>query len=791
MQRAGGRPRSGGIVLGCLLQLLLLGTARAGEPDPAEGLLETERKAAPEPTGAASAEDPLARGAELYRVGRLEEAAVAWQAAAQASQARGDTEGQVSALLRVADAQHSLGRYEEAVQTLGAAQAALGEGGPAAQRAAVLGALGNARIALGPPELARRQLEEGLALAREAKDPALAAAILTNLGNLEASQERYAEASRAYSESAKLAEEAGRPDLAARALANAARAALLAGEPPASVREPLARAQALVEKLPPSHDQAYLLVNLARSWLRLPGGAGNGDRSGLEHAHQALRQAEAVATEIDDPLALSYATGYLGHLYEERGRTDEALALTRRAIFQAEQAAAPESLYRWLWQAGRLHRARGQTAQALESYQASVEVLDGIRFEMARGYGTGESSFREAVGPVFFEYVDLLLASAPPPSEVAAHQARLLQARQTVERLKAAELRDYFRDECVDAVQAKVESLDQVSTTAAVVYPILLEDRLELLLTLPGGMKRTAVDVGAVRLTQEVRRLRSLLEKRTTLEYLPHARQLYDWIVRPLEPDLAGLGVDTLVFVPDGPLRTIPMAALNDGERFLVDRYALAITPGLSLTDPRPLDRESLQLFLSGLSEGVQGFPPLEHVPEELAGIQGLYGGDLLLNQDFQLKRVEGTLAEHDFNVVHIASHGQFSEDVSQSFLLTWDDRLTMDRLADYVGLFRFRETPIELLTLSACETAAGDDRAALGLAGVAIKAGARSALGTLWSVNDASSAELVTSFYREIRAGAPSKAVALQRAQQKLREDPDWAHPFYWSPFLLISNWL
>jgi CHAT domain-containing protein len=431
------------------------------------------------------------------------------------------------------------------------------------------------------------------------------------------------------------------------------------------------------------------------------------------------------------------------------------------------------------------------TTSLLESYRAAVEVLDGIRFEMARGYGTGEGSFREAVGPVFFEYVDLLLSSAPPPAELAAHQARLLQARETVERLKAAALRDYFRDECVDAVQSKVESLDQVSRTAVVVYPILLEDRLELLLSLPGGMRRATAPVGAEELTREVRRLRALLEKRTTLEYLPHARRLYDWVVRPLEPDLAGRGIDTLVFVPDGPLRTIPMAALHDGERFLVDRYALAITPGLSLTDPHPLDRESLQLFLSGLSEGVQGFPPLEHVPAELSAIQGLYGGDLLLNQDFRLKRIEGTLAEREFNVVHIASHGQFSEDVAQSFLLTYDDRLTMDRLADYVGLFRFRETPIELLTLSACETAAGDDRAALGLAGVAIKAGARSALGTLWSVNDASAARLVTEFYRQIQAGAPSKAAALQRAQQQLREDPDYAHPFYWSPFLLISNWL
>jgi CHAT domain-containing protein len=114
-----------------------------------------------------------------------------------------------------------------------------------------------------------------------------------------------------------------------------------------------------------------------------------------------------------------------------------------------------------------------------------------------------------------------------------------------------------------------------------------------------------------------------------------------------------------------------------------------------------------------------------------------------------------------------------------------------MDRLGETVGSTRFRERPIELLTLSACETAQGDDRAALGLAGVAVQAGARSALGTLWSVNAAAAAELLTDFYRELRPDSVSKAVALQRAQKKLIADPSYGHPFYWSPFLLISNWL
>jgi CHAT domain-containing protein len=187
----------------------------------------------------------------------------------------------------------------------------------------------------------------------------------------------------------------------------------------------------------------------------------------------------------------------------------------------------------------------------------------------------------------------------------------------------------------------------------------------------------------------------------------------------------------------------------------------------------------------------VQGFPALAQVPAELGSIQALYGGEVLLDEKFRASTIESELGQREFNVVHVATHGEFSADAEQSFLLTWDGRLGMDRLGQAVGHARFRDRPIELLTLSACETAQGDDRAALGLAGVAIQAGARSALGTLWSVNDVASAEVVGEFYGQLHGQPVSKAVALQRAQQKLLRDPNSAHPYYWAPFLLIGNWL
>jgi CHAT domain-containing protein len=162
------------------------------------------------------------------------------------------------------------------------------------------------------------------------------------------------------------------------------------------------------------------------------------------------------------------------------------------------------------------------------------------------------------------------------------------------------------------------------------------------------------------------------------------------------------------------------------------------------------------------------------------------------MDEKFVIERFEDELSERPYGIVHIASHGEFSADVRESFLVAYDGKLSMDRLAGMVAATRFREDqPLELLTLSACQTAAGDERAALGLAGVAVRAGARSALATLWFVHDQASTDLVTEFYTQLENPGVSRAEALRRAQMKLLHAHHYRHPGYWSPFLLINSWL
>ena len=287
-------------------------------------------------------------------------------------------------------------------------------------------------------------------------------------------------------------------------------------------------------------------------------------------------------------------------------------------------------------------------------------------------------------------------------------------------------------------------------------------------------------------------RFRVNLEKRTTYEFLDDAKQLYDWLIKPLDSVLANTKVDTLVFIPDGALRNIPMSSLYDGQRYLIEKYAVAVTPGLTLMEPRPFKKQGIALVANGLSDGVQGFSPLKYVPTELSNLRNLFGGTQLMNSQFVKANVDKEFAQENYSIVHIASHGHFDADAKKTFVLTYDGKLTLDELEQLLRPSQLRDKPVELLSLSACQTAAGDDRAALGLAGIAIKAGARSAFATLWFVNDESSTLLVSDFYNQLRNHPDiSKAKALRAAQLKLIADPRYAHPCYWAPYLLIGNWL
>jgi CHAT domain-containing protein/Tfp pilus assembly protein PilF len=698
-----------------------------------------------------------------------------------------DAESHIGTLARRAEAYLAQGRYAEALADLGEALA-LAEKGRDLGATVFIGAqLGTTYLRKGDLESARHYLTASLGRSRESHRSELTAAVLNDLGSIAAAEQKHDEALNSFQESARLASERGDRLLAARAAVNAARIYADQGHY-AQAGERLDAATAFARTVTPA-GQAPVLIAIGQLHLRLVRDARI--LASLVSAREALTLAARIGEQIADRRTLAQALGYLGSVHEFGGDEAEALNLTRRAIFAAQEANTPEILYRWQWQMGRLLKARGDMDGAIAAHRQAVYHLRVIRGDLARSPQLPRSHFREAVKPVFLDLADALLQRSEKSAEAAEKQRYLQEARETVELSKAAEIQDFFQDECVSALQSKITKLDRIGEHTAALYPILLPDRMELLLSLKGRIERVTVVTTADAVAEQTKQFRQRLEKRTTREYLANARVLYDWLLAPITDLLRSEGIDTLVFVPDGPLYAIPLAALHDGRQFLIEKFAVAVTPGLDLVDPRPLSPKDSKVLAGGITASVQGFPALPNVPAELDDIQRLYRGTRLQDQQFAIPKLESELLHTPYSIVHLASHGQFMSDARKTFVLAYDGRLTMDRLEYLLGFSRFRDEPVELLTLSACETAAGDHRAALGLAGIAIKAGARSALATLWLVNDQATSLLTAEFYRRLQNASVSKAKALQQAQLTLVRDARYRHPGYWSPFLLIGNWL
>jgi CHAT domain-containing protein len=724
-----------------------------------------------------------------FASGRFEEAVNRWDTAAAAYAESGDSKGQIDALLGKGNAYLALGRHADAIDTLEDARALAKEAADPELMAVASASLGNGYLLTGRADEAGTLLGAAIAEARAIGRWDIAARAGNDQGNRLASMDRLAVAIEAYREALQDAERADDRLTVAKTRVNLARA-LWNSERPDEAREELFQAVTELITLPHSHEQSFALISAGR--LFAIGVKGEAASTGDQLlANQAFEAGVASAEVIDDRRALSYALGYQSELYEGSGRTGDALLLARQATFAAQRANAPEILYRWQWAVGRLLAEQGEIVQALASYERAVYTLNAIRPDLVGGYRAGQASFREEVGPLFLELADLELQQAVAKTDPAEREASLRRVRETVEALKGVELADYFQDDCVAVLKSKTVGIDQLADRTAAIYPIIFDDRIELLVSLPSGTKLYTTRVPSQDVEKVVRGFRGTLERRITHQYRRPSRQVYDWLIRPMAADLAAEDIDTLVIVPDGVLRLIPMAALHDGERYLIEQYAVATSPGLTLTDPTPIERKNIRVLMSGLTESVQGFPALPNVAAELANISAMYPGTVLQNETFLAENVESELQETSYSIVHLATHGEFSRKGGESYVLTYDGRLDMDDLQQYMSMTTFREQPIELLTLSACQTAAGDDRAALGLAGIAVKAGARSALATLWFINDQASAVLVSEFYSQLQDPSLSKAKALQQAQLKLLEDPRYSHPIYWSPFLLIGNWL
>jgi CHAT domain-containing protein len=231
----------------------------------------------------------------------------------------------------------------------------------------------------------------------------------------------------------------------------------------------------------------------------------------------------------------------------------------------------------------------------------------------------------------------------------------------------------------------------------------------------------------------------------------------------------------------------VPFAALYDTDGFLVEHYAIAVEPALGLIVRRPHTLGGRTL-VAGLSSATAAGAGLRNVAGEVRDVADRRGATQLLDADFTHAAFLRELGDPTYTVVHIASHAHFDVDAENTKITAIDTPLSPDEMGEAIR--GARKEGLELLVLSACDTAASDtDRAVLGLAGLAVQSGARSALGTLWRANDQAASALMAEFYRALPS-ASSKAAALQTAQLALLKRPLYRHPNEWSPFMILGDW-
>jgi CHAT domain-containing protein len=750
---------------------------------------------------------------ELAR-GETQAALGTWQEAAKIYQQLDDTSASIKNRINQAQAMQDLGNYLQAGETLDSVKEILQKQPNSSLKARGLRSLGNVLQMQGNLSGSQKILEESLVVATVVGDVTAQSNALLSLGNTNRAQ-RYAQVSLDNSQSAdKYTKDAiayyqraaqiasAIPTVRLQAQLNQLRL-LVEEEDFTTAKALLPQIQPQINNLPFSRTAVNIRVNFAQSLMKMIH-----DGIQAEDVARMLAEAVQVAQNLKDNRSESYALGTLGELYEQIGQLSDAKDLAQQALVKAESIDAQDIAYQWHWLGARILQKQSNIPAARAAYGRAYNALKSLRQDLVAINPEVQFSFRESVEPVYRQYVDLLLRSE---GNTDVKQTNAARAREVMESLGLAELNNFFGLPCVQPKVGVDELVDKQKSTA-VIYPIILDDRLEIITRLPGKQgEDNFYHQPPQKIAKEV--LENTVEE--LQKYLPissrepeireNSQKLYEWLIKPIEPILRKNEIKTLIFVLNGSLRNIPMAVLYDKQKqeYLIEKYAIALTPGLQLFEPKPLANVQLNALVAGIEQENQipgeskPFLALPYVTQELKTVQAeVKNSEELLNQELTKESLQHQIESNPFSVVHIATHGQFSSDVEETYITVWQEKLKVEELE---GLLRVRtqnrgET-IELLVLSACKTATGDKRAALGLAGMAVRAGARSTLATLWTVDDQTTSDFMGKLYQQLNNRQRTKAEALQAVQKEIlregRRQNNLPPPSSWAPYVLVGNWL
>ena len=507
-------------------------------------------------------------------------------------------------------------------------------------------------------------------------------------------------------------------------------------------------------------------------------------------AVDSLNKAKTISLKIKNDLLFSYVLGYLGKINQTMKHYSDAVQFTKRAIFFSQQEKVPESLYLWQWQSGRLFMtAASDIDNSISMYKNSIETLNPIRLQIFRGYRNKRNIFCEKIRNVYLELAEKQLKLLDLEAKNEDKNPILLEVRETIDQLKQSELQNFYKDECIIENKSLEFNLDKISSHTALIYPIVFSKKIVILLMMEDHIEHAIVPIND-EFNVWVRKLcKRLRDNKLDSRFEHYANYLYDKLIKPVEEKLLENNINTLVFSPDGILRLLPFSVLHDGNNFLIEKYAVVMISAINLTDLDNNRSDNNKILLTGLSK--KASPPLPGVEKELLAIKSIIGnGLLLIDEQFTMNNIINELKYNKYSNIVMATHGVFGSSFEKSYLNIYNGKITVNEMEKLMNISRYRNHKIELLALSACETASGDEQAALGLAGIALKTGVKSIVATLWSVDDEVTTIFMKNFYTELLKSRLSKARAMQKVQKRLISNQKFKHPYYWSPYVLIGNW-
>ena len=491
-------------------------------------------------------------------------------------------------------------------------------------------------------------------------------------------------------------------------------------------------------------------------------------------ALRLLSRSQEIATRIDDRFLVALSLENRGKIYLELNNVERAERDTESAILISEEIVDSERLFFQFWQLAKIQLERGNQEKALAAYQQALWNLQSNRGEFTVGNNNLLFYLQDEVRPFLRDYITLLLSS--PDRE------NIKKAIEVISVLKLSDLQSYFNDPCFEILfQVDAEATKTIPEDRANIYEFIGENKFYLILETTDGYNVRTVDITAEDLEKKVREYRTIVVVPTGSAFVQPSKELYNILIAPIINDLPET-VKTINFSRDGEIEKIPLETLIDPEdRYLIEKYQIAYSAGLE-TNIIP-NNSGGEKIIFGLSES-QIQTALKFATQEVKAIaQTIQGGATFLDREFTKAALGRTIQQENISLLHIATHGNFQGTAKNSYIEAFDGKISLNSFKNF--LLNARE-PMELLTLSGCETAVGNERATLGFAGVSVRARIPNVIGTLWSIPDNVTAILMGEFYRNLALGKTIPE-AKQIAQLKIIELGE--NPRSWAGVILISN--